>query len=352
MTWTRSPDPPAERRPNPWYVQRVTAAAREALDQWPTFRGYAGLHLVDAGGSGTKLGPATYRGSRASYWLARVHRKANMSCLVSSRWWGSGERARGPVDQVDDDRMCGVAGADRRNGFLPAHAHARCAPWPAGVGCGADSVVGGRDDRGRVDDSVGGLGSGSRGGRRPWALLVVGSVASLAANVAVAQPNAIGRVIAAWPSFALIGAYELLMRQVRVSAVGRVRLQEMPQLRPVHPTRAVHAGPVPRSANGRAAGRSLRQDAWQWAEANRADDGSLPSGRKIARQYGRHERWAQANCAGYGSLPSGRQIGRQFDRHERWGRLVKRSGCAGEFASGDEPGLRLVEQHTAPSNTR
>lgn len=40
-------------------------------------------------------------------------------------------------------------------------------------------------------------------------LLVVGSVASLAANVAVAEPTATGRVIAAWPSFALIASYEL-----------------------------------------------------------------------------------------------------------------------------------------------
>jgi hypothetical protein len=48
----------------------------------------------------------------------------------------------------------------------------------------------------------------SRGGGRgeflPWALLVVGSVASLAANVAVAEPTMTGRVIAAWPSFSLI----------------------------------------------------------------------------------------------------------------------------------------------------
>jgi hypothetical protein len=32
--------------------------------------------------------------------------------------------------------------------------------------------------------------------------LAAGSVASLAANVAVAEPTAAGRVIAAWPSFA------------------------------------------------------------------------------------------------------------------------------------------------------
>jgi hypothetical protein len=60
--------------------------------------------------------------------------------------------------------------------------------------------------------------SGGRGGLLPWALLVTGSVASLAANVAVAEPTAAGRVIAAWPSFALIGSHELLMRQVRSAA--------------------------------------------------------------------------------------------------------------------------------------
>jgi hypothetical protein len=55
--------------------------------------------------------------------------------------------------------------------------------------------------------------TGERGGVLPWALLGVDSVASLAGNVAVAQPPAAGRVIAAGPSFALIGAYGLLMRQ-------------------------------------------------------------------------------------------------------------------------------------------
>jgi hypothetical protein len=63
---------------------------------------------------------------------------------------------------------------------------------------------------------------GSRGGVLPWALLVVGSVASLAANVAVAEPTVTGRVTPAWPSFALIAAYELLMRQVRHGAARGV----------------------------------------------------------------------------------------------------------------------------------
>jgi hypothetical protein len=62
---------------------------------------------------------------------------------------------------------------------------------------------------------------GRRSGVLPWTLLVLGSAASLAANVAVAEPSLVGRLIAAWPSCALIGAYELLMRQVRHTAVKK-----------------------------------------------------------------------------------------------------------------------------------
>ncbi len=59
----------------------------------------------------------------------------------------------------------------------------------------------------------------------PWALLAVGSVASVAANVAVAEPTATGRVIAAWQSYALIGSYELLMRQVGRTAARPPRAE-------------------------------------------------------------------------------------------------------------------------------
>jgi hypothetical protein len=133
-------------------------------------------------------------------------------------------------------------------------------------------------------------------------------------------------VIAAWPSFALIAAYELLMRQVRRSAAasGTARLGKPgPQIsrRQVpganrsgprhHPSRP---GPPSEAPGGRGGtSRDLRWLAWQWALANRAGDGSLPSGREIARQYG---------------------------RHERWGRLVKRSGTTGDLADGTELGGR------------
>ena len=57
-------------------------------------------------------------------------------------------------------------------------------------------------------------------GLLPWALLIIGSAASLAANVVVAEPTVVGRLIAGWPSFALIGSYELLMRQIKYAKSG------------------------------------------------------------------------------------------------------------------------------------
>ena len=147
--------------------------------------------------------------------------------------------------------------------------------------------------------------SGGRGGVPPWALLVIGSVASLAANVAVAEPTAAGRVIAAWPSFALIGSYELLMRQVRRAAFhapGQAIERSLPR---GSDSVAVRAAATPVRPHERAASTDGRRQAWQWALANRAADGSLPSGKTIADRYG---------------------------RHERWGRLVKAAGTAGEFA--------------------
>jgi hypothetical protein len=177
----------------------------------------------------------------------------------------------------------------------------------------------------------------SVGGVLPWALLVVGSAASLAANVAVAEQTATGRVIAAWPSFALIAAYELLMRQIRRSAAAGGKPEDAKAGRRIsrpegRDENVEHLGRHPSSPNrhgersgGPGAGRDLQRQAWQWAQAKCAQDGSLPTGRAIAREYG---------------------------RHERWGRLVKRSGVSGEFVGDSESGessFRLVEQWLPPA---
>ena len=73
--------------------------------------------------------------------------------LLSPVSWSSavhGDRASGPVDQVHDNRLCGATGADRRHRLLPAYAHASGTARPTGLGRGADSAIGGRDDRGGI----------------------------------------------------------------------------------------------------------------------------------------------------------------------------------------------------------
>ena len=48
-----------------------------------------------------------------------------------------------------------------------------------------------------------------------WAALLLGLGASLAANVAAAEPTVQGRLVAAWPPVALLLSYELLMQQIK-----------------------------------------------------------------------------------------------------------------------------------------
>lgn len=152
--------------------------------------------------------------------------------------------------------------------------------------------------------------SGRRGGVLPWALLVFGSVASLAANVAVAEPTLIGRVIAAWPSFALTASFELLTRQVRRRA-PREHASRAVASRPRRATSAAARSTAPKlrvvstlkaDQERQRPASDLRRQTWQWALDNRSADGALPSGDQIARAHG---------------------------RQERWGRLVKNAGLAG-----------------------
>jgi hypothetical protein len=48
-----------------------------------------------------------------------------------------------------------------------------------------------------------------------WAALLMGLGASLAANVAAAEPTVQGRLVAAWPPVGLLLSYELMLQQIR-----------------------------------------------------------------------------------------------------------------------------------------
>jgi hypothetical protein len=57
--------------------------------------------------------------------------------------------------------------------------------------------------------------AGERAGVLAWAALLLGLGASLAANIAAAEPTVQGRLVAAWPPVGLLLSYELLMQQIK-----------------------------------------------------------------------------------------------------------------------------------------
>ena len=61
--------------------------------------------------------------------------------------------------------------------------------------------------------------AGLPGGRLAWAALLGGVGASLAANIAAAEPTGTARLVAAWPALAFAVAFELLLQQRRVPVV-------------------------------------------------------------------------------------------------------------------------------------
>lgn len=52
-------------------------------------------------------------------------------------------------------------------------------------------------------------------GHLAWAALLFGGLASLGANIVVAEPTAVGRLAAAWPPICLLISVELLLQQIR-----------------------------------------------------------------------------------------------------------------------------------------
>ena len=64
--------------------------------------------------------------------------------------------------------------------------------------------------------------AGLAAGTLAWTSLLAGIGASLAANVAAADPTMVGRVVAAWPPLALLLAWELLLQVRAPTAAGRV----------------------------------------------------------------------------------------------------------------------------------
>ncbi|MQA15587.1 MAG: hypothetical protein GEV09_15905 [Pseudonocardiaceae bacterium] len=93
--------------------------------------------------------------------------------------------------------------------------------------------------------------AGLAGGALAWCALLGGVAASLAANVAAADPTATARLVAAWPAVAFAVAFELLLEQRRPAATDAaptlpVELDRVADLAPAvgPPSPAVAADPV------------------------------------------------------------------------------------------------------------
>ncbi|GAB2520855.1 hypothetical protein HNR10_000731 [Nocardiopsis aegyptia] len=158
---------------------------------------------------------------------------------------------------------------------------------------------------------------GRKGGVLPWSLLIIGSRASFAANVAMADPTMWSWIIHAWPSFALIGAYELLMREFRTAAksvrsadaarthsAGETTGADVESDSTEHQARrhlqVVKAAEAIVPDPGRVVGEhsdqwppKVQRDAWEWALENRRGGGSLPTGEELAEQFDRKPRWGR-----------------------------------------------------------
>jgi hypothetical protein len=191
---------------------------------------------------------------------------------VNSCSGSTGERRGGSLDQVDHDRVRGllalIAGTVS---YLHMHDLVARHGQPGWVAAltplSEDGMIVAASTTLLADSR-----SGRRGGVLPWALLVARSVASLAANVAVAEPTLIGRVIPTWPSFALTASFELLTRQVRRSApcedAGSAVAPSPRRISPAatHPTtpRLRVVSPPKTDQDRKRSASDLQWQAWQW----------------------------------------------------------------------------------------
>jgi hypothetical protein len=121
--------------------------------------------------------------------------------------------------------------------------------------------------------------AGRESGWLPWTALTAGTAASMAANVAVAGSDPIGRVVAGWPAFALIVAIKLLSGLLE-SRPASATVPDRPATaedRPSHQGRARTTGEHhERLADRRSHGGDNRPPAGHEPGTGSADAGTVP----------------------------------------------------------------------------
>jgi pyruvate/2-oxoglutarate dehydrogenase complex dihydrolipoamide acyltransferase (E2) component len=131
--------------------------------------------------------------------------------------------------------------------------------------------------------------SGEPGGVLAWSGLLVGITATVAGNVASAEPTLAARLVAAWPPVAFALSYELLLALIRPSnEAGR------PHDPASTPEREDEARPAPTPGATATAGGGLEERARELLDAA----GPRPPGRRaLARELGVSEHQARTVLA-------------------------------------------------------
>jgi len=148
--------------------------------------------------------------------------------------------------------------------------------------------------------------AGQPGGALAWAGLLVGVAATVAGNIASADPTALARIVAAWPPVAFALSYELLLALLRPAAEPEPAHAEPAPAEPATaspvPASPVPAPPVPAPPGPAIAARTAELDAAEPSPAAAPDpmpltdadvadrvrqlaaaDGRPPSRRALAR---------------------------------------------------------------------
>lgn len=133
--------------------------------------------------------------------------------------------------------------------------------------------------------------AGLPGGWLPWTALLAGVGASLAANIAAAEPTITSRLVAAWPAMAFAVAFELLLQQRRADPAtteqtGRetavpAQPAELPPAEPADPpTEQKRSAPTRKRAGRTRTDAQLSEAVRELAERN----GGVPPTRYQLRQ--------------------------------------------------------------------
>lgn len=198
-------------------------------------------------------------------------------------------------------------------------------------------------------------------GRRPsplaWVSLWLGIAASLAANVAAAEPTVTGRLVAAWPPVALALAFELLMQQHNLHASTRSAGKQAAHTRSAskRPTDAAERAPEPAEASAPTQP-STRTDSGTHAQPARST-GARRTSRQRARATGESARekartvFERALAEGRADALTGAAVAAEVGAHpataRRWLADWRTSAAASEPETGTTTDATTADESTA-----